>query len=61
MREPALHVGVGRTSNPAGSWAAVLTGGKILTPVIERTIEPTTWLIISGWSSTEAERNPLGR
>jgi hypothetical protein len=36
-------------------------GGGILTLVIERTSEPTTWLIITGWSSTEAERNLLGR
>jgi uncharacterized DUF497 family protein len=35
-------------------------GGRILTLVIERTIEPTTWLIVTGWSSTDAERNLLG-
>lgn len=32
-------------------------GGRMLTLVIERTIDPTTWLIVTGWSSTEAERN----
>jgi hypothetical protein len=31
-------------------------GGRALTLVIERTVEPTTWLIVTGWSSTEAER-----
>jgi uncharacterized DUF497 family protein len=36
-------------------------GGRILTLVIERTMEPTTWLVITGWSSTDAERNLLGR
>lgn len=36
-------------------------GGRALTLVIERTIEPTTWLIVTGWSSTDAERNLLGR
>lgn len=35
-------------------------GGRILTLVIEGTIEPTTWLIVTGWSSTDAERNLLG-
>lgn len=34
-------------------------GERVLTLVIERTIEPTTWLIVTGWSSTEAERNLL--
>ena len=36
-------------------------GGRILTLVIEQTIEPTTWLIVTGWSSTDAERNLLER
>jgi hypothetical protein len=36
-------------------------GGRILTLVIERTIEPTTWLIVTGWGSTEVERNLLER
>jgi hypothetical protein len=36
-------------------------GGRVLTLVIERTIEPTTWLIVTVWSSTEAERTLLGR
>ena len=34
-------------------------GGRPLTLVIERTIEPTTWLVVTGWSSTEAERKIL--
>ena len=31
-------------------------GGRCLTLVIERTLEPTTWLVITGWGSTEVER-----
>lgn len=34
-------------------------GGRILTLVIERTGDPTTWLIVTGWSSTDAERKIL--
>jgi uncharacterized DUF497 family protein len=36
-------------------------GGRVLTLVIERTVEPTTWLVVTGWSATAAERNLLGR
>jgi hypothetical protein len=36
-------------------------GGRVLTLVIEQTIESTTWLIVTGWSSTEVERNLLER
>ncbi len=35
-------------------------GGRVLTLVIERTVDPTTWLIVTGWSSTAAERKILG-
>jgi hypothetical protein len=34
-------------------------GGRMLTLVIESTVDPTTWLIVTGWSSTEAERKML--
>ncbi len=30
--------------------------GRLLTLVIEETVEPTTWLLITGWESTPAER-----
>jgi uncharacterized DUF497 family protein len=30
--------------------------GRFLTLVIEVTVEPTTWLLITGWESTPAER-----
>lgn len=31
-------------------------GGRRLTLVIEETVEPTTWLLVTGWESTPAER-----
>jgi hypothetical protein len=34
-------------------------GGRRLTLVIERTADPTTWLIVTGWGSTEVERKIL--
>ena len=34
-------------------------GGRFLTLVIEQTVEPTTWLTITGWESTEIERKLL--
>jgi hypothetical protein len=35
-------------------------GGRVLTLVIERTIDPTTWLIITGWTATIRERRIIG-
>lgn len=32
-------------------------GGGALTVVIEQTVDPTSWLIVTGWSSTAVERN----
>lgn len=34
-------------------------GGRTLTLVIERTVDPTTWLIVTGWDSTDLERKIL--
>lgn len=34
---------------------------RVLTLVIEYTMEPTTWLLITGWDSTAAERKILER
>ncbi len=31
-------------------------GGRVLTLVLQRTVDPTTWLIVTGWSATDAER-----
>jgi len=36
-------------------------GGRALTLVVERTLDPTTWVVITGWSSTDAERRILER
>lgn len=36
-------------------------GGRVLTLVIQRTTDPTTWLIVTGWSATDAERKILDR
>lgn len=35
-------------------------GGRVLTLVIEQTVDPTTWLIVTGWSATDAERRLVG-
>ena len=35
-------------------------GGRSLTLVIEKTLDPTTWLIVTGWEATETERKILG-
>ncbi len=34
-------------------------GGRMLTLVIEQTVEPTTSLIVTAWSSTDSERSLL--
>ncbi len=34
-------------------------GGRVLTLVVERTVDPTTWVVVTGWSSTERERRLL--
>lgn len=34
-------------------------GGRVVTLVIEQTVEPTTWLTVTGWESTDAERKLL--
>ena len=36
-------------------------GRRVLTLVIEWTMEPTTWLIVTGWDATAAERRILSR
>ena len=34
-------------------------GGRAMTLVVEPTIDPTTWLLVTGWDSTPAERTIL--
>lgn len=44
------------------SWRLLIgrtDGWRCLTLVIEKTVEPTTWLAITGWDSTEVERKLL--
>jgi hypothetical protein len=36
-------------------------GGRALTLVIEQTVDPTTWLIVTGWDSSPLERKLLRR
>jgi hypothetical protein len=35
-------------------------GDRAVTLVIEATLDPTTWMIVTGWESTAAERKLLG-
>jgi hypothetical protein len=35
------------------------SGGRALTLVIEQTVEPSSWLIVTGWNATDAERRLL--
>jgi len=35
-------------------------GGRVVTLVVERTSDPTTWLVVTGWDSTPRERRILG-
>ena len=48
-RELARRLLIGRTD-----------GGRRLTVVVERTSDPTTWVIVTGWSATDRERKLLG-
>lgn len=34
-------------------------GGRVLTLVVERTREPTTWLLVTGWEAATRERKIL--
>lgn len=34
-------------------------GGRVLTLVIEQTLDSTTWLVVTGWNATAGERNLL--
>ena len=54
------HV-IGR--NPRGGDRRLMVGrtdgGRALTLAIEATLEPTTWLVITGWEATDRERKML--
>ncbi|HWW66905.1 MAG TPA: hypothetical protein VNY83_02885 [Solirubrobacterales bacterium] len=34
-------------------------GGRALTLVVERTLEPSSWLVVTGWNSTKSQRKIL--
>lgn len=34
-------------------------GGRALTLVLERTVDPSSWLIVTGWEATDRERRIL--
>jgi len=58
------HVAVRNPRGGGGRGARLLLigqtdGGRALTLVIERTVDPTTWLLVTGWSATEPERKLL--
>lgn len=36
-------------------------GGRTITLVVEQTVDPTTWLIVTGWDSSLRERKLLER
>jgi hypothetical protein len=36
-------------------------GGRVLTLAIEPTLDPTTWLVVTGWSASDRERRILAR
>lgn len=36
------------------------SGGRVLTLVIEQTLDPTTWPVVTGWGATDGERKMLG-
>ncbi len=45
LQPPERRLLIGRTD-----------GGRALTLVIEETLDPETWLIVTGWESTPVER-----
>jgi ABC-type cobalamin/Fe3+-siderophores transport system ATPase subunit len=53
----------GRQERPQPSVRRLLIGctdaNRILTLVIEETVEPSTWLLVTGWDSSPAERRIL--
>jgi hypothetical protein len=58
------HVTVRNPGQPDAGTRRLLIGrtdgGRAVTLVTEQTVDPTTWLIVTGWSSTEVERKILG-
>jgi uncharacterized protein DUF4258 len=63
LRNPHLIVRNPRTPDPGKRRLLIgrTDGGRTLTLVIERTPDPESWLIVTGWSSTASERTMLER
>ena len=62
LRNPFVTVRSPREGSAPGKRILLIgrtDGGRVLTLVIERTVDPTTWLVVTGWSSTQAERRML--
>lgn len=50
--------------NPRGSeerrlLVGVTDGGRVLTLVVEKTLEPGSWIVVTGWNSTKSQRKIL--
>jgi uncharacterized DUF497 family protein len=49
-------------SNPRGKRLLLIgrtNGGRALTLAVQRTPDPTTWLVVTGWDATPRERRLL--
>jgi hypothetical protein len=56
------HVTVHNPSDETSSRRLLIgrtNGGRPLTLVIEQTLDPTTWLVVTGWEATDSERKIL--
>jgi hypothetical protein len=61
LRNPHATVGNPRGPQRRRLFIGRTDGGRALTLVIEQTADPTTWLVVTGWSATLAERRILRR
>jgi uncharacterized DUF497 family protein len=62
LHNPHVTVRNPREATARGKRALLIgrtDGGRALTLVIERTVDLTTWLIVTGWRATQAERRML--
>jgi len=59
-RHVVIHNRRGSSQRPQRETRRLLigrnNGGRCLTLVIEETVEPTIWLLITGWESAASER-----
>jgi hypothetical protein len=60
VREPAWEPGEA-SARCARAPNGQSDASRVLTLVIEETIEPTTWMLVTGWDSTAVERKILER